>query len=288
MTEDIITYIGENRRKFSKRQKMIADYMTQHYDKAAYMTAAQLSIAAGVSESTVVRFAAELGFSGYQALQKHLQEVTRTQLTSMQRMEVASRRIGNGDVLSGVLESDIEKIQKTIQEIDKEEFERSVDAFLQAKHIYILGVRSSASLAMFAGFYFNLLFENVKPIHSTSAADMFEQILRAGKGDVVFGISFPRYSNSIIKALEYAKKRGATVIGLTDSINSPIVKETSHCLIARSDMDSFVDSLVAPFSVVNALIVALGMKKKQEVSDTFEHLERIWDEYGVYDKHGRE
>lgn len=283
---DVISYIENHMDGFSKRQKMIGQYIIENYDKAAYMTAARLSSEAGVSESTVVRFAAELGFDGYQQLQRTLQELTRTQLTSVQRMAVADQRIGNENILKSVLEADIDKIQKTLHEIDTGEFYKAAEALAEAKNVYVIGVRSAASLAMFAGFYFNLMFDHVHLIHTTSASDVFEQILRVNQGDVVLGISFPRYSKSTIKALEYAQKRGATVIGLTDSIHSPIVRTSACCLIARSDMASFADSIVAPLSVLNALIAELGIRKKDDMADTFEHLEQIWDEYGVYEKRG--
>lgn len=281
---DIISYIREHRADFSKRQRIIADYIMQNYDNAAYMTAAALAGAVGVSESTVVRFAAELGFDGYQKLQKRLQEVTRAQLTSIQRMEIASRRMSGDHILTAVLKSDVEKIEKTLSEIDKTQFDGAVEALLRAKNIYIAGVRSAAALAAFAGFYFNLLFENVRLINTTGMDDIFEQMLWTGEEDVVLGMSFPRYSKNTLKALEYARKRGTTVVGITDSIHSPLVRLSDYCLIARSDMDSFVDSLVAPFSVINALIVAVGMKKKHEIRDSFEQLESVWEEYGVYDK----
>lgn len=282
--ENIILYIKNNMSGFSKRQKLIGSYIVEHYDKAAYMTAAKLSEEVGVSESTVVRFSAELGFDGYQKLQRVLQEVTQSKLTSVQRMEIASKRIGGQSVLTDVLETDMEKIQKTLLEIDRREFEKAVRVFSNAKKIYIVGARSASALASFAAFYFNLMFDEVKVIHTTSSSDIFEQLLRLESGDVLFGISFPRYSKSTIKAMEYAKERGASVIGLTDSVNSPLVKQTTHCLIARSDMNFFADSLVAPMSVINALIAAIGINKKDEISATLEKLENIWDAYGVYDK----
>lgn len=281
---DIIAYIREHHGEFSKRQRSIADYIMHNYDSAAFMTAAALAAAVGVSESTVVRFAAELGFDGYQKLQKRLQEVTRAQLTSIQRMDIASRRMNGDDILTGVLRSDVTNIEKTLSEIDKTQFDGAVETLLGAKNIYITGVRSAAALASFTGFYFNLLFENVRLINSTGMDDIFEQMLWAGEGDVVLGMSFPRYSKNTLKALEHARKQGAAVIGITDSVNSPIVRLSDYCLIARSDMDAFVDSLVAPISVINALIVAVGMKKKNEVRKSFEHLETIWEEYEVYDK----
>ncbi len=281
---DIISYIREHKTDFSKRQRIIADYIMQNYDSAAYMTAAALAAAVGVSESTVVRFAAELGFDGYQKLQKRLQEVTRTQLTSIQRMDIASRRMHGDHILTAVLKSDVEKIENTLSEIDKSQFDGAVEALLQAKNIYITGVRSAAALAAFTGFYFNLLFENVRLINTTGMDDIFEQMLWVGEGDLVLGMSFPRYSKNTLKAMEYARKRGAAVVGITDSVHSPLVRLSDYCLIARSDMDSFVDSLVAPISVINALIVAVGMKKKNEIRSSFEQLETIWEEYEVYDK----
>lgn len=281
---DILTYLKENKGSLSKRQKIISDYLTENYDKAAYMTAAALSETVGVSESTVVRFAAEIGFSGYQEMQRCLRQITMTQSTSVKRMEIASRQLGTGSVCDAVLKSDIRMIEQTMEELDREQFDSAVDAVLKAENIYITGVRSAASLAAFADFYFRLMFSNTRLINSADPADMFEQVLHIGEKDVIIGMSFPRYSKNIIKLLEYANKKGATVIGITDSVNSPLKKLSRYCLTARSDMDSFVDSLVAPFSVVNALIAALGMKHKMEISKTFEDLENIWDEYEVYDK----
>ena len=281
---DILTYLKENKGSLSKRQKIISDYLTENYDKAAYMTAAALSETVGVSESTVVRFAAEIGFSGYQEMQRCLRQITMTQSTSVKRMEIASRQLGAGSVCDAVLKSDIRMIEQTMEELDREQFDSAVDAVLKAENIYITGVRSAASLAAFADFYFRLMFSNTRLINSADPADMFEQVLHIGEKDVIIGMSFPRYSKNIIKLLEYANKKGATVIGITDSVNSPLKKMSRYCLTARSDMDSFVDSLVAPFSVVNALIAALGMKHKMEISKTFEDLENIWDEYEVYDK----
>ena len=282
---DLIKQIEASMSTFSKGQKLIAKYILNHYDKAAFMTAARLGKVVGVSESTVVRFASELGYDGYPKLQKALQELIRTKLTAVQRMEITSDRLGDHDILKTVLHADAEKIRLTLEEIDKNVFEEVVQTILNAKKIYILGVRSCAPLASFLGFYFNLIFDNVRLVHTTSVSEMFEQILRVGPGDTVIGISFPRYSRRTIKALEYAKKQESNVISITDSQLSPLTDVSTHTLIARSDMASFVDSLVAPLSVINALIVALGMRKKQEIYDTFEHLEHIWDEYQVYEKY---
>ncbi len=281
---DLMTKIQNNLSKFSKGQRLIAKYIIEHYDKAAFLTASKLGATVGVSESTVVRFATELGYNGYPHLQKALQEMIRNKLTAVQRMEVTSDRMGDQDILRTVLSSDVDKIRMTLDEIDRASFEGAVEAILHAEHIYILGVRSSAALSDFLGFYFNLLFDNVKQVSSTTASEIFEQIMRAGKGDVVLGISFPRYSKRTFKALEYCKKSGATVVALTDSRLSPLSRTADYTLLAKSDMASFVDSLVAPLSVINALIVSIGMRKQEEISQTFNRLEAIWDEYQVYEK----
>ena len=278
---DLLEKIEHAFPKFSKGQKKIANYIIKNYDKAAFMTAATLSDNTGVSCSTVVRFAVELGFEGYPELQKSLQEMVRTKLTAVQRMEVTSNRMGDRDVLSTILNYDILKIKQTLDEIDKSAFERAVETISNAKNIYILGVRSSASLAGFLGFYLNLIFDNVKMVGATSTSEIFEQILRVGKDDVVISISFPRYSARTVKALQYAKNQDAKI---TDSLTSPLTQYANHTLIARSDIASFVDSLVAPLSVINALIVALGMRKKENVYSSFDKLEKIWDEYNVYEK----
>lgn len=248
------------------------------------MTASKLGKSIGVSESTVVRFAIEVGFDGYPGLQRALQEMIRTKLTSNQRIEVANMRIGEGDLLEKVLMSDVEKIRNTIETIDRNHFNAAVDAILAAKTIYIIGVRSSSSLASFVTFYFNLIFDHVKFVQTTSGSEMFEQILNIGEDDVMLAISFPRYSKRIINAVEYAKEMKADVIALTDSTLSPIAEYADQLLIAQSDMASFVDSLVAPLSIINAMIVAIGRKKQTELTQKFDKLERIWEEYDVYAK----
>lgn len=281
---DLITKIQRELPGFSKGQKQIARFILEHYDKAAFMTASRLGVTVGVSESTVVRFATELGYDGYPHLQRALQEMIRNKLTSVQRMEVAGDRMGGRDVLQTVLHADTDMIRVTLDEIDRDAFQGAVDALMGAKRIYILGVRSSSALASFLGFYFNLLFENVTLVHTNSVSEIFEQVLRVGPGDVLFGISFPRYSKRTLSAMKYARDRGARVIALTDSQLSPLARVADHVLLARSDMASFVDSLVAPLSVINALIVAVGMSRRDEIEQTFNKLERIWEEYDVYEK----
>ena len=281
---DLITKIQSELPGFSKGQKQIARFILEHYDKAAFMTASRLGVTVGVSESTVVRFATELGYDGYPHLQRALQEMIRNKLTSVQRMEVAGDRMGGRDVLQTVLHADTDMIRVTLDEIDRDAFQGAVDALMGAKRIYILGVLSSSALASFLGFYFNLLFENVTLVHTNSVSEIFEQVLRVGPGDVLFGISFPRYSKRTLSAMKYARDRGARVIALTDSQLSPLARVADHVLLARSDMASFVDSLVAPLSVINALIVAVGMSRRDEIEQTFNKLERIWEEYDVYEK----
>ncbi len=281
---DLITKIQSELPGFSKGQKQIARFILEHYDKAAFMTASRLGVTVGVSESTVVRFATELGYDGYPHLQRALQEMIRNKLTSVQRMEVAGDRMGGRDVLQTVLHADTDMIRVTLDEIDRDAFQGAVDALMGAKRIYILGVRSSSALASFLGFYFNLLFENVTLVHTNSVSEIFEQVLRVGPGDVLFGISFPRYSKRTLSAMKYARDRGARVIALTDSQLSTLARVADHVLLARSDMASFVDSLVAPLSVINALIVAVGMSRRDEIEQTFNKLERIWEEYDVYEK----
>ena len=284
MPKDILAAIQNNMSTFSKGQKLIARFILDSYDKAAFMTASRLGKTVNVSESTVVRFAAELGYDGYPAMQKALQEMIRNKLTSIQRIEVSNDRIGDQDVLSMVMQSDVEKIRMTLEEMDRDSFERAVDAIVSARRIYILGVRSATALASFLGFYFNLIFENVVLMHTTSVSEVFEQMLHIGPEDVIIGISFPRYSSRTVKAMSFARDRGARVVAITDCETSPLASIATHTLMAKSDMASFVDSLVAPLSLVNALIVAIGRRKNNDLSQTFGALEQIWAEYQVYEQ----
>ncbi len=286
MQRDLLALIAEKAPAFSKGQKRISQYILEHYDKAAFMTASRLGATVGVSESTVVRFAAILGFEGYPGLQKALQELIRNKLTAVQRIEVTSEQLGSTDVLDKVLNLDIEKIRLTLEETSRESFDRAVDAITKAKNIYIIGARSASALARFLAYYFGLIFPNVKLVHTTSSSEMFEQIMRLGENDVLIGISFPRYSRMTAKAFDFASARKAHVIAITDSEVSPIARAANILLLARSDMVSFVDSLVAPLSLINALIVAVGLRRREEVSETFAKLETIWDKYNVYEKTG--
>ena len=284
MNHDILALIQENMHTFSKGQKRIANFILESYDKAAFMTASRLGKKVGVSESTVVRFAAELGYDGYPDMQKSLQKMIRNRLTSVQRIEVTNDRIGDQDLLSMVLQSDMEKIRLTLEELDRDAFEKAVDAIVSARKIYIIGVRSSAAIATFLAFYFNLIFDNVVKVSANTASEVIENLLRVGEGDVVIGVSFPRYSSRTVQAMSFARDRKATTIAITDSEASPLAPICTYTLKARSDMASFVDSLVAPLSLVNALLVAVSRKKNDDLAHTFETLEGIWDEYGVYEK----
>ena len=284
MAADILTTIHNKMPSFSKGQKRIAQYITSSYDKAAFMTASRLGKMVNVSESTVVRFAAELGFDGYPSLQKALQEMVRNKLTSVQRIEVTSDRLGDQDVVSMVLQADLESIRMTSESLDRQTLSRAVEAILAARHIYIVGVRSSAVIATFIGFYFRNMLDNVHLVSSSATSEMIEQMLHVSKGDVVIGISLPRYSSRTVKLLEFARDSGAEVIVITGSLDAPAAKRADHILLAKSDMVSVVDSLVAPMSLVNALIVSIGQKKKGEMARIFENLEGIWQEYEVYER----
>ncbi len=284
MTKDLLKIIEEGIPSFSKGQKRIAEYILANYDKAAYLTASRLSGIVGVSESTVVRFAIELGFEGYPEFQLSLKSMIRTRLTSFQRMEVTNQIIGEGDVLEKVLSTDSERIRRTLDAINRASFDQAVEKIINAENIYILGVRSSSYLAGFLNHGFRMIFDNVKFLETTSGSELFEQMIRIKEGDTLIAISFPRYSKRVVKAVEYARARGANVVAMTDSEHSPIAADANQLLIAQSDMASFVDSLVAPLSIINALIVAVSRKKREDVTDRLRALEEIWDHYDVYDK----
>ena len=284
MSYDILSILQEKQSTFSKGQKRIAQYITEAYDKAAFMTANRLGKTVGVSESTVVRFAVDLGFDGYPSMQKAMREMVLNRLTSVQRIEVANNRYSDQDVVSTVLQADMEKLRQTSETVSRGEFKAAVDVILKAKRVYIMGVRSVAPLANFLGYYLNYMFNNVHVISGSSAGEMFERIVGVNSEDVVIAFSFPRYSASTTKGAKYCRSAGATVIGITDSKLSPLGQCSDHVLIAKSDMVSLVDSLVAPLSLVNALIVAIAAQREQELSQTFANLERIWDEYDVYEK----
>ena len=284
MKTSLLKQIEERIPTFSKGQKLISNYILENYDKAAYMTASKLGGTVNVSESTVVRFAMELGYAGYPEFQRALQELVRTRLTSFQRIEVTNNLIGNSDVLTKVLLSDSDKIKQTLETIDRDAFNAAVDNIVAAKTIYILGVRSSSYLAGFLSYSLRMIFDNVNFVQTTSGSEMFEQILNIGEGDAMVAISFPRYSKRIIKAVDYAKAAGADVIAITDSAMSPIASGADQTLLAKSDMASFVDSLAAPLSIINALVVAVSRKKQDELTVRLRRLEDIWDAYDGYDK----
>lgn len=281
-SENLLMRINRQYGKLSKGQKQLAAYITDNYDKAVFLTAAKLGQEVGVSESTTVRFATQLGYKGYPEFHRALEELVRNKLNSIQRMKVTYGRVEQKEILTTVLQSDIEKIKLTMEHLDHAAFDLAVETILKVKTIYIIGIRSCAPIASFLSFYLNLIFDDVRLIQTSSSSEIFEQMIRIGEQDAIIGISFPRYSMRTLKAMEFANNRNAKVITLTDSIHSPMNLYSSCNLIARSDMVSIVDSLVAPLSVVNALVVALCMKKQKEVVDTLESMEKIWDEYQVY------
>ena len=284
MATDILSTIHNQMGSFSKGQRRIAQYIESSYDKAAFMTASRLGKMVSVSESTVVRFAVELGFDGYPSMQKALQEMVRNKLTSVQRIEVTNDRLGDQDVVSMVMQADWESIRMTSEALDRRVLDQAVEAILRARNIYIVGVRSSAVIATFMGFYFRNIFDNVHLVSSSATSEMIEQMLHVSQGDVVIGISLPRYSSRTVQLMEFARDSGAEIVAITDSLDAPAAKRADHTLLAKSDMVSVVDSRVAPMSLVNALIVAIGQKKKGELSRIFENLEGIWQEYEVYER----
>lgn len=288
MAENFQARIDDVYGSLSKGHKKIADYIKTNYEKASFMTASSLGKAVGVSESTVVRFATNIGFDGYPELQRYLQEMVKSHLTSVQRMDVAASRYNGDDFIDKAFMTDIEMIKTTRESISRDAFIKSAEAINKAKKIYILGVRSSAALASFAAFYLRFLYENVVLIDTSASSELFEQMFRISSDDVCIAISFPRYSNQTVKALSFAKSRGATIISITDGELSPIAPYATHLLVAKSSMVSFVDSLVAPLSVINALVAASAREKRDDVYNDFKALEEIWDEYHVYRTSGEE
>ena len=284
MAKSILHTINSNINDFSKGQKRIANYILENYDKAAFMTASKLGQLVGVSESTVVRFASELGYDGYPSMQRALQEMIRSRLTSTQRIQAAGQLFEHQDVLSAVLQSDMDKLREVVDGADREEFSRVVDLLMGAKNIYILGVRSSSYLAGYLNFYLHLLTENVRLVQSNAAGEIFEQMFRIGSGDVMLAISFPRYSKITVNTVQFAQDRGATIVAITDNELSPVYQMAEAALLAPSEMISFVDSMVAPLSLINALLVALAARMGTDVSKTFGELEDIWNEYSVFGK----
>lgn len=281
---DLIRILKDRKSTLSKSHRMIADYILNNYEKAAFMTASKLGDAVGVSESTVIRFALLLGYEGYPQLQDALIKTAHNKMTIVQRMEVTKSRIGENDVLSSVLQSDMDKIRLTLEKLDINTFNTVVEEILKAKYIYIIGIRSASALAEFMGFYFNLIFNNIRVVHNVSVNEVFEQVIHIEPGDLLIGISFPRYSNRTIKAIKYANARGAKTVAITDSKMSPLCEYANYSLFAKSDMNAFVDSLVAPLSLINAVIAAVAIQKEKEITGVLQDLEDIWNENEVYDR----
>ena len=286
MDRDVLSLISKDIKRFSKGQRLISEYILENYDKAAFMTAGKLGKTVGVSESTVVRFAAKLGYDGYPGMRRALQDMIRNRLTSVQRIEVSRDLIDDKNILDDVLHADMSRMQLTFALTDKEVFDRAVEIILESKHIYIAGTRSAASLASFMAFYLNLIMENVHLVSDTAQNEVFDKIFRIGEQDLFIGISYPRYSSRTLNAMKFAKSAGAKVMGITDGESSPFIGIADVNLFANSGMVSFLDSLVAPLSLINALIVSVGIRSSETLSDTFRRLEGIWSEYEVYENTG--
>ena len=278
---DLLNRIETNYLGLSKGQKRIADYILANYDKVAFMTASSLGEVVGVSESTVVRFANALDYEGYPQLQKALQESIKTKLTTVQRFELSKDQDIGENYLKQIMASDMENIRKTIDAVDEEMIQKSVDALHEARKVYILGLRSSSVLANYLGFYLNFILDNVSIVPS-GANNLFDQLLNITEEDVLITFSFPRYSKTTYEVVEFAKAQGAKLIGITDSKSSPLVPLSDYYMTAKYNMNTFIDSLVAPMSLVNALIIAVSIREKDKVKSTFSKLEGIWDEYKIY------
>lgn len=284
MAADISERIKAVYPTLSKGQKKIANAVLNEYDKVAYLTAAKLGDMVGVSESTVVRFADELGFEGYSQFQLAVQELVRIKLTPNQRIEITKQRIGRGDIIDNVMESDINKIRYTLEHLDRDAFRSAVDAILESKNIYVMGARSSEPIARLLSYNLSLIFDNVKLVVPTSSAEVFEQMYSVGSDDVVIAFSFPRYSSKMINGVKFARNKEAKVVVFTDSLVSPIAEFANSLLIAQSDMASFMDSLVAPLSIINAIIIEITSRREEQITERFDALEKLWDEYEVYAK----
>lgn len=284
MTTDILTNIHNSMKSFSKGQRRIAAYILEAYDKAAFMTASALGKIADVSESTVVRFAAQLGYEGYPEMQKALQNVVRSRLTSVQRMDVSADHIGRADIPAAVMQADAEHIRTTMDRLDRNAFEGAVEAISNARRVYIMGVRSSSALAYFLGHYLKYILDDVRVITSTANGEALDHVVRVSPQDVAIAITFPRYCTSTHTAVQCCGQAGAKTIAITDGPASPVSQCVDYLLVAQSDMASIVDSLVAPMSLINALIVAVAGRRRQETEDIFKKLEDIWDQYNVYEK----
>jgi DNA-binding MurR/RpiR family transcriptional regulator len=286
MSNDILNRLQAENNRFSKGQRAIARFISESYDKAAFMTANAIGRAVGVSESTVVRFAVELGYDGYPSMQKAMQEMVVNRLTSVQRIEVMGDRIGKQDLLTTVIQSDIEKLRQTADTVSRQDFQAAVDSILKARRVFVLGVRSTAPLANFLGYYLSQMLDTVHVVTSSGTSSVFEKVISADERDAVIAFSFPRYSTSTAQGAEYCRSKGATVIGITDSMNSPLGRNCDRVLLAKSDMISLVDSLTAPLSICNALIVAIAARREREIQKKFSELEQLWEKYNVYEKQG--
>lgn len=284
MAVDISQRIKKMYPSLSKGHKKIANAVLNEYETVAYMTASSLAHKVGVSESTVVRFAGVVGYDGYSEFQRAVEELAKTKLTPNQRIDMTKKRIGKSDILESVMHSDINKIKHTLDRLNRDAFYRAVDAILEAKSIYIIGARSSEPIAKILNYNLSLIFDNVKFINASSTAEVFEQMFSIGESDVLVAFSFPRYSSRVANSVKFASSKGAKTVAITDSDISPLAKYSDYLLLAQSDMASFMDSLVAPISIINALIVEITSRREKDIRQRFDKLEDIWSEYDIYAK----
>ncbi|MFZ7120443.1 MAG: MurR/RpiR family transcriptional regulator [Eubacteriaceae bacterium] len=280
---DIIQKLKNDYVNLSKSHKLIADYLLLNYEKAAFMTASRLGEMTGVSEATVVRFANNLGFDGYPKFKRALQNIIKTKLTTIQRIDMSQKKLNNRCLIKNILNSDIDNIRYTLEEFNEINFERVVDLVVNANNIYIVGFRTTTILTEYLGYYLNLILDNVKVINN-GVGDIYEQTIRAKEGDLVIGVSFPRYSAKTYETIEYLKEKGLNIVAITDNEMSPITKLCEYYLIAKSNIISFVDTLVAPLSLLNALIIAVGLRNEDKTKKIFNELEKVWAEHYIYAK----
>ncbi|MBN2287486.1 MAG: MurR/RpiR family transcriptional regulator [Tissierellales bacterium] len=280
---DLIKLIQSHYPKFSKGQKAIAQFIIEHYERAAFMTASKIGQTVDVSESTVVRFATALGFDGYPELQKSLQVMIKNKLTTVQRISLNEAQDDSDEFIRRVLKNEVNSLRNYYEELDEKRLDKASDLILGARKIYILGMRVSYTLALYLGFYLDVILENVK-VMNLGSNSLFEQMVRINEDDLFVIISYPRYSKQSLDAVNFAKERNAKILAITDTESSPFYSISDVALLGKSNMVSFIDSLVTPMAVINSLITSVGLKEKQDIVKYFDLLEDVWDKYSIYNK----
>lgn len=280
---DLISLIKSNYYKFSKGQKQISQFIIEHYDKAAFMTAAKIGETVDVSESTVVRFASALGYSGFPELQKALQVLIKNKLTTVQRISLDEDISDDtGKLHKKILRSEINNMRYLLENIDTSALDKASDIILNARKVYILGLRTSSTLANYLGYYLDVILDNVKVLNNIGVNSLYEEIIRIKEEDVLIVISFPRYSNSTMEATKFVKDHNAKIIAVTDTEASPFYSIADVSLLAKSNMVSFIDSLVVPMCMINSLIINIGIHEKEDIVQYYDRLEELWDSHSIY------